>query len=212
MKARLAIALVCTLSPPVALGQESAYAPSRGMYFGVTTLHPDSDRQLARQEGHAGLLVGHTWRRSRHLAIDLSVLDTGQQANMPRVERSRTAFPSGRMDAHINITGIAVAAKLIYPLGKLEPYAGAGVGYYASEISSWGSFVHLFLPSDFAKRSDSDLGTHFMVGLDYAISPTARLSLEYRQLSLDANFGPEFGGKTKVGGGMTIVAIRSVFR
>jgi len=211
MKASLAIAL-CALSPALALGQESAFVPSRGMYFGVTSLRPDADRQLARQEGHTGLLVGHTWRRSRHLAIDLSVLDTGQQANMPRVERSRTAFPSGRMDAHINTTGIAVGAKLIYPIGALEPYVGAGVGYYASEISSWGTIVHLFLPSDFAKRSDSDVGTHVAIGLDYAISPTARLSLEYRQLFLDANFGPEFGGTTKVGGGMAIVAIRSVIR
>ena len=211
MKAMLAIAL-CALSPLVALGQEDAYAPSRGMYLGVTSLRPDADRRLARQDGHTGLLVGHTWRRSHHLAIDLSVLDTGQQANMPRVERSGAAGSGSRMDAHINTIGIALGAKLIYPIGKLEPYAGAGVGYYASEISSWGSIVHLFVPSDFAKRSDSDVGTHFTIGLDYAVSPAALLSLEFRQLSLDANFGPEFGGKTKVGGGMIIVAIRSVIR
>jgi opacity protein-like surface antigen len=211
MKAVLAIAL-CALSPLVALGQENAYAPSRGMSLGVTSLRPDADRRLAGQEGHTGLIVGHTWRRSRHVAIDLSVLDTGQQANMPRVERSGAATSGRRMDAHINITGIAVGAKLIYPIGKLEPYAGAGVGYYAAEISSWGSIVHLFLPSDFAKRSDSDVGTHLTLGVDYAVSPTALLSLEYRQLSLEANFGPEFGGKTKVGGGMIIVAIRSVMR
>ena len=203
---------VCLLLPAVALGQESAFVPSRGMYLGVTSFRPDADRQLARQEGHTGLLVGHTWRRSRHLAIDLSVLDTGQQANMPRVERFPSASSSGRVDAHINVTGIALGAKLIYPIGRFEPYAGAGVGYYASEISSWGTIVHLFLPSDFAKRSDSDVGTHVAIGLDYAISPTARLSLEYRRIALDANFGPEFGGKTKVGGGMTILAIRSVFR
>jgi opacity protein-like surface antigen len=211
MKAMLAIVL-CGLSPLVALGQESAYVPSRGMYLGVTSLRPDADRRLARQEGHTGLIVGHTWRRSRHLAIDLSVLDTGQQANMPRVERSRAAASGSRMDAHINITGIAVGAKLTYPIGNFEPYAGAGAGYYAAEISSWGSFVHLLLPSDFAKRSDSDVGTHWTLGVDYAISPTALLSLEYRRLSLEANFGPEFGGKTKLGGGMIIVAIRSVVR
>lgn len=211
MKPWLAMAL-CALFSAVAHGEETAYAPSRGMHFGVTSLSPDADRRLARQEGHAGLIVGPTWRRSRHLAIDLSVLDTGQQTNMPRVERSPTASPSGRMDAHINVTGIALGARLIYPIGKLEPYAGAGVGYYASEISSWGSIVHLFLPSDFAKRSDSDVGTHVIVGLDYAVSPTARISLEYRHLWLDANFGPEFGGTTKVGGGMAIVAIRSMLR
>lgn len=202
----------CLLFPAVALGQQSEYVPSRGMYFGVTSLRPDADRRLARQDGHTGLIVGHTWRRSRHLAIDLSVLDTGQQANMPKVERSRAAASGSRRDAQINVTGIALGAKLVYPVGKLEPYAGAGVGYYASEISSWGTIVHLFLPSDFAKRSDSDIGTHLTLGLDYAVSPAALLSLEYRQLSLEANFGPEFGGRTKVGGGMVIVAIRSVMR
>jgi opacity protein-like surface antigen len=211
MKLGLAMA-VCAFFPAVVLGQESAYAPSRAMYFGVTSMRPDADRQLTRQDGHGGLIAGHTWRRSRHLAIDLGVLDTGQQANMPRVERSRAASTGSRMDAHINTTGITLGAKLIYPIGKLEPYAGAGVGYYASEISSWGSLVHLFLPSDFAKRSDSDVGTHFMIGLDYAVSPAARLSLEYRQLALDANFGPEFGGNSKVGGGMVIITIRSVVR
>jgi opacity protein-like surface antigen len=211
MKALLAIAL-CALSPLVALGQESAYVPSRGMYLGVTSLRPDADRRLARQDGHTGFIVGHTWRRSRHLAIDLSVLDTGQRANMPRVERSGAAVSGRRMDAHINITGIALGAKLTYPIGKLEPYAGAGAGYYFADISSWGSIVHLFLPSDFAKRSDREVGTHLTLGADYAVSPTAQLSLEYRQLSLDANFGPEFGGKTKVGGEMVIIAIRSVMR
>ena len=209
MKLALAMA-VCAFFPAVVLGQESAYAPSRAMYFGVTSMHPDADRQLTRQDGHGGLIAGHIWRRSRHLAIDLSVLDTGQQANMPRVERSRAASTGSRMDAHINTTGIALGAKLIYPIGELEPYAGAGVGYYASEISSWGSVAHLFLPSDFAKRSDSDVGTHFMIGLDYAVSATSQLSLEYRQLSLDANFGPEFGGRAKVGGGLLVLGYRII--
>ena len=109
MKARLAIA-VCALSPLLALGDESAYVASRGMYLGVTSLRPDADRRLAGQDGHTGLIVGHTWRRSRHLAIDLSVLDTGQQANMPKVERSRAAASGSRMDAHINLTGIALGA------------------------------------------------------------------------------------------------------
>ena len=203
--------LLAALFPGAALAEDGADFRSRGVYVGVTSLRPDADRQLVRQEGHGGLIAGYTWRRSRHLAIDLSVLDTGQQANMPEVQRSGTGSNGRRMDAHINTTGIALGAKLIYPLGKLEPYAGAGVGYYASEISSWGPIVHLFLPSEFAKRSDSDVGTHFMVGADLAVSPSARLSLEYRRLALDANFGPEFGGTTKIGGGMVVVALRAVY-
>ena len=38
------------------------------------------------------------------------------------------------------------------------------------------------------------------------------LGLEYRWLALDANFGPEFGGRTKVGGGVVLIGYRGALR
>ena len=204
--------VVAGLVPSVALGQEGGDFPSRGAYLGVTAMRPDADPQLTGQDGHVALAAGMVWRRSRHLAIDLGVLDTGQKANMPRVERSRTAPAGARNDAHINVDGIFLGVRLFYPLWKLDPYVGGGVGYYASEVSNLGALAHFVLPPDFSKRHDNRIGTHYLVGIEVPLSETARLVVEYRKLMLDANFGPEFGGKTKVGGNMTIVALRSVFR
>jgi len=204
--------LAAALFPALAFGQEATDFRSRSVYAGMTVMHPDADPQLANQEGHAALIAGMTWRRSRHIGIDLAFFDTGQQANMPRVERSGLAPRGERDDAHINAMGVALGLNLFYPLGKLEPYVGAGLGYYRSEISNVGSIFHVVLPPDFAKRHDDRVGVHYLVGADVALSERTKLCVEYRRLALDANFGPEFGGKTKVGGGMVVVALRAVVR
>lgn len=203
-----ALALSCAaIASSAAIADDRSY-DGVSLHLGAGLMQPEADRQLADQEGHASFAAGVNWRRSRHLAFELGVLETGQRAEMPRVERSGTAPRGSRQEAHINASGIAAGAKLILPLGRLEPYVGAGLGYYACEISSYGTLGHLFLPSDFAKRHDSRVGTHYMAGVDLALSDATALELEYRRLNLEANFGPEFGGRTRIGGGLVMVAFR----
>jgi opacity protein-like surface antigen len=207
VKRVLATLVLAGLAAQPALGEEPGFPRTR-LHVGVTSMQPERDRQLAHQDGHVGLTAGVNWRRSRHLALELSLLETGQQAQMPRVERSGSAPPGSRQDAHINFDGLALGIRLICPIGKLEPYVGAGAGYYVAEISEFGSFSHLVLPSQLAKRQDNDVGTHYMVGVDYALSEATALELEYRRLNLEASFGPEFGGPTRIGGGIVTIAFR----
>lgn len=190
-----------------AIAGEPSYAGT-SLHLGVGVMQPEADGRLTDQDGHVSFAAGANWRRSRYLAVELIVLETGQSAEMPRVERSGTAPPGSRQRAHINASGIAAGAKLIYPLGRLEPYVGAGFGYYVCDISSYGTLGHLFLPSDFAKRHDSGVGTHYMAGVDLALSDATALELEYRRLDLEASFGPEFGGPTRIGGAIVMVAFR----
>jgi opacity protein-like surface antigen len=177
----------------------------RSAYIAIGRAQPQSDPQLSSQDGNWGFAAGMTWRHSRRVAFELDVLDTGQEAEMPAFEHPA---PGARQRAHINVDGIGVRIKLFYPVGKLEPFAGLGVGYYRSEISDLGAMSHLFLPSEFAKRSDRDVGVQYVAGFDYAVSPRSALGIEYRWLSLEANFGAEFGGTTRVGGGMLLVTYR----
>lgn len=211
MRRVLATLVLAGLAVQPARGEEPGF-PRTSLHVGVGSMQPEPDRQLTHQDGHVGFAAGVNWRRSRHLALELSLLESGQQAQMPRVERSGTAPPGSRQDAHINVDGLALGIKLIYPIGKLEPYVGAGAGYYVAEISEFGTFSHLVLPSQFAKRQDNAVGTHYMVGVGYALSEATALELEYRRLNLEASFGPEFGGPTRIGGGVATVAFRWMLR
>jgi opacity protein-like surface antigen len=199
---RAALVLLLLVAPQVALADD---AIPRSACVSIGRAQPQSDPQLSDQNGHWGFAAGMTWRYSRHVAFELDVVDTGQEAEMPAVDHPA---PGARQRAHINVDGIGARVRLIYPAGKLEPFVGLGVGFYHSEISDLGTLFHLVLPTDFAKRSDGNAGVQYVVGFDYAVSPTSALGLEYRWLSLEANFGPEFGGATKVGGGMLLITYR----
>lgn len=201
-------ALLAVLAPQALLAQEAAPATGRAPFIGAGVMHPEADRQLSKQDGHPSFVAGMTWRYSRHLAFELDFMDTGQEAEMPTVERSGLGTSGSRQREHINVDGIAGRMKLIYPAGKLEPYVGVGVGYYYAEISNLGTLTHLVLPSDFAKRTDKRAGGQLILGLDYKLAAGSTLGFEYRRLALDANFGPEFGGRTKVGGGMALLVYR----
>lgn len=205
---RIAAALVAMLGCTAALADDEQ-AWRRSVYFGLTTMQPQADRQLTEQDGHWSIAAGLQWRTSRHLAFDLAVIDTGQEAQMPQVERSGPGASGARQRENINVIGIAGTLKLLYPIGSFEPYAGAGVGLYGAEVSDYGALAHFILPSEFAKRRDSRAGFHYVLGMDYSLSPGAALGVEYRRLELEANFGPEFGGTTKIGGGIVVIAIRA---
>jgi opacity protein-like surface antigen len=200
MKWQLALALL--------LGAHAALADDaipRSAYIAVGRAQPQTDPQLSGQDGNWGFAAGMTWRYSRRVAFELDVLDTGQEAEMPAFEHPATG---ARQRAHIYVDGIGARIKFFYPAGRLEPFVGLGFGYYRSEISDLGTTSRLFLPSEFAKRSDREVGIQYVAGLDYVISPRSTLGLEYRWLSLEANFGPEFGGTTRVGGGMLLLTYR----
>jgi opacity protein-like surface antigen len=209
---KAAFVLSAALLVQSALADETPRSAARSLYIAAGAMQPQADPRLTDQDGHPAFTAGIEWRYSRHVAFALDLLDTGQQADMPALERSRPGTPGARQREHINIGGIALGIRLIYPYGKLEPYLAGGIGYYGSQISDYGTLSHLVLPSSFAKRSDSDAGSHFALGLEYALSPASGLRLEYRRLRLQADFGAEFGGPVKIGGGIALLAYRGALR
>ena len=205
---RTVLALAAALSANAALADDSPAAIPPSRYLGIGRAQPEADPQLTEQRGQWGFAAGATWRYSRHVAFELDVVETGQEADMPVVERSSAGEPGARFRSYINVTGVGGRVKLIYPADRLEPFVGLGIGYYVAEISEYGVPLTLFLPSEFTKRRDNGFGLQFVVGLEYVLSPTSTLGLEYRWLNLEADFGPEFGGPTRVGGGMLLIAHR----
>ena len=209
---KFAAAMLAMLAVLEARADELPTAMARGLYLGAGVMQPQSAPQLSAQDGHGALTAGLSWRYSRHIALELDVLDAGQAADMPQVERSRSGTPGVRQREHINIDGIGIGLHLIYPYGKLEPYVGGGVGYYASEVSDHGTVAHFVLPNEVAKRKDNGVGSYLALGVEYALSPTSALRLEYRWLQLEADFGAEFGGPVKIGGGTALLAFRGAVR
>jgi hypothetical protein len=64
----------------------------RGAYFGVSRLRPEADPQLSGQDGKWGFAVGFGRRYSRHVALELELLYTGQEAGMPALLRLEADF------------------------------------------------------------------------------------------------------------------------
>jgi opacity protein-like surface antigen len=206
---RFLVGVLTSLACLAAAADEDWAAQRRSAYIGISRLQPEADTQLSGQDAKWGFAAGINWRFTRHVALGLELLYTGQEADMPLLQESGSTSSAGRQRAHVYVYGLGGTLKLVYPVGKLQPYVGAGLGYYAAEISEFSSIPNFFLDSRFSERRDSGTGTHFALGLEYALSPTSALRFEYRWLSLQADFGPEFGGATKIGGGMPMLAFRA---
>jgi opacity protein-like surface antigen len=185
----------------------SSAAGAAELFLGIQTFHPQASPQLRLQDPHPGWAIGFGWRPWKHVALDLELVETGQEADMPDVSREG-AFVAGKRElAHVYSDGIAATVRFVYPIGSFAPYAGAGFGLYRSEVSKLGPSAHLILPPDFSKRSDDGTGTHAVLGIEYAASPQSIWCIEYRRLVLEADFGPGFG-PAKLGGASVRVAYR----
>lgn len=204
---RFLVGALSALACFAAAADEDWAAQRRSAYIGVSRLQPETDAQLSGQDGKWGFAGGVGWRFSRHVALELELLYTGQEADMPVLQSSGSTPAAGRQRAHVYVYGFGGTVRFLYPVGRLQPYAGVGLGYYAAEISEFGSIPNFFLNSSFSERRDHGTGTHFVLGFEYAFAPTSAWRFEYRWLRLDADFGPEFGGPTRIGGGMPMLAL-----
>ena len=188
-------------------------APERAgqKYFYVSSgsFSPDGNPQLRNPSGQYGLALGFGSRHSRNIAWEIEFFDSLQRVDTPSsIPPAFLTTTEGRAD--IDSYGLAGNVRLIYPLGRFEPYLGGGIGVYRTTLEIQRAFLGL-LSSDI-KKSDTDIGLQLLAGVEYHFGEKGNsVGLQYRKLKLDASFGPEVRGKVNVGGDFIFLTFRWSF-
>jgi len=176
-------------------------------HFAAGAVHPDSDSQLKNPSGQYALAVGGGFRQSKYFAWETEFVGFLQRFDTPAsVGPPLFGTISGR--STLDTEGLAGTAKLLYPHGSVEPYAGAGIGLYRTTLTITGQ--QFGLPAELSEDS-IDPGIHVVAGADFHLSERSSLAIELRKLWLDAGFGSGVTGTVKVGGSMLLAAYRRRF-
>jgi opacity protein-like surface antigen len=165
--------------------------------FAAGSFSTERSTALEHQGGRYGFAVGIGGRRSANFAWEFEFLQTEQRADTPPGLISSGLFFGTARKADISTFGFAGNVRLIYPLGGFEPYVGAGLGYFRTELTAMQSV--LGFPGE-VRRSDSGLGTQWLAGLQYRSATRYLWGLQFRKLDLEAQFGPDVPGRAKIGG------------
>lgn len=178
------------------------------IHFSAGSFSPDSNAQLPNANGHYGLALGFGSRYSRHVAWEVEFFNSDQAVDTPSIPIGFFTVLDQRAD--ISTVGLAGNVRFIYPLGRFEPYVGGGIGFYRTEMEISGSTFGL--PGSL-KKNDNGFGLQLLAGMEYYFGQRTQHSLgvQYRTLSLDADFGPEVAGKVNVGGDFWFLTYRRSF-
>lgn len=205
------VAALCIAGGAAAAEPEQSSAPDRVpdltgrhyFYIAGGWFNPQENAQLNDPNGHYGYAVGFGSRHSRHLAWEIELFGDHQGVDRPfSPPPSLFANPSSR--ASIETLGLAGDVRLLYPLGRFEPYVGVGLGLYRTELE----IAQGFLASS-VKRTDTGMGLQLLAGVEYVLGEGGGvLGLQYRRLKLDASLGPEIAGKVDVGGDFLLIVLR----
>lgn len=180
------------------------------VYGALASFSTERNSGLDNPSGRYGWSLAIGARRSRHWAWELEYLQTEQRADTPPGLLGGGPFVGTARQADISSFGLAGNLRLIYPLGRFEPYAGAGIGYFRTELTALQSVAFFPFPGE-VKRSDSGIGTQLLAGVQYQSAGGALWGFQYRRLDLDAQFGPEVPGTVKVGGTLRLFYLGRVF-
>jgi opacity protein-like surface antigen len=91
------------------------------------------------------------------------------------------AVPPG--ETKFKVVPITLTAKVLLPLGPVEPYGEFGIGGYITKFEVSGS------PSNFDGSTKGTFGLHAGGGLNFNITPTVFLGAEGRYLWAKPSFG-----------------------
>jgi opacity protein-like surface antigen len=210
-KTLVACIALASLGQMEAVAQTQADAQGRVgrvyMYFALGAFDPDSDAQLRNPSGQYAFVFGGGFRQSRYFAWEIEFLGFEQRFDTPAsVGPPLFGTISGR--STLATEGFAGTAKLLYPSGRVEPYAGAGIGIYRTTLTITGQ--QFGFPAELSEDS-VDPAIHVVAGLDLHLSERSTLTIEGRKLWLDAGFSPVLTGTVKVGGAMLLAAYRFRF-
>jgi opacity protein-like surface antigen len=165
---------------------------------------------LDHASGRYAWAVAIGGRRSPHWAWEVEYLEIEQRADTPPGLRGSSPFVGTAPQADISSAGVAGNVRFIYPLGSFAPYAGAGIGYFRTELTSLQTVAFFPFPSE-VKRSDSGIGTQLLVGVQYQSAARTLWGFQYRRLDLAAKFGPDVPGTVKVGGTLRLFHLGRAF-
>ncbi|HKU46178.1 MAG TPA: outer membrane beta-barrel protein [Burkholderiales bacterium] len=183
---------------------QSDLPPSYNLYLGAGSFKP-SDDAVAR-DGLFNLDFGFGGRYSRHLAWEVGWVYYYQDTNTPAALGIQGL---GSDKGSLTGSGFGGLVKLVQPVGSADFYVGAGLGYYASELSA-STINPLTFQIRSVDRRDKGWGTQYVAGMDLRASPRFTLGIQYRRVVLDADFGPGIGTIDN-GGGMWQLLFRSTF-
>ncbi len=208
------IAVLCIAGGAIAAEPETPTAPDRVpdmtgrsyFYLSAGAFNPHENSQLRDPNGHYGFALGFGSRHSRHFAWDIEFFGAEQRVDRPFTPPP-TLIATSASRASIETLGLAGNVRLLYPLGRFEPYVGAGIGLYRTELEIAQGFF--FNP---VTRSDTGMGLQLLAGVEYLFGEGGgALGIQYRRLKLDANLGPEIVGNVDVGGDFVFIVFRVSF-
>lgn len=215
--ASLIFAVLMTLTGvSAARAEPEVFAPERVgsiyWYLGGGAYHPESNAQLSNQEGRFGIVAGLGYRYSRWLAWEAGLLDGYQKMDTPPgiLPAGYGTLFQGTVDpqASLSTSGVTVTARFIYPLGRLEPYAGGGIGIYKIELRATGQ--QLGFPTE-ASYGATELGWHMLAGADVHLTEKTSLGVEFRRCKVSADLGSVVPGRVEAGGDFISLMLRGHF-
>jgi opacity protein-like surface antigen len=203
--AKVVLAVIFGLLSSGAWAQPETAKKPWSFGFGAGSFVPqDGTGQLRNQSGQYSLAFDASFRRSRYLSFGFDIFANDQRIDTPSTV---TAPIFGTVDdrAHIAGGGFSAVAKLGLPVGRLEPYVGAGIGLYFNSMIVTGSV--LGLPAR-AEEKDTGIGEQLLAGMSFRTSDEWLLGFEYRRTFLKAEFGPLTHGEVDLGGNSYLLTMR----
>ena len=91
------------------------------------------------------------------------------------------------------------------PMDRIEPYVGAGGGVFYSTLNVTGNLLGTTANLD---ETDTSLGSVLLAGVNYQMWQNWALGVEYRRVSVKANFGSVIPGDVEVGGNSVMATLR----
>jgi len=207
---RLWIALVLMASwscVGAAEGQPTADPGTKGPWlfsFGLGGFAPSASEELKNQSGQYSAMMGGEYRYSKNLSFDVDLWAADQRVDTP----SNVVAPFfGTVDGRSTIStgAISVVAKLVWPIGRFEPYVGAGGGLFFSKLYITGSVFGV--PASH-EETDTSLGGLLLGGVDFWVAQNWAVGAEFRHVSVKANFGGVIPGDVNVGGNSVMATLR----
>lgn len=159
--------------------------------------------QLSGQDAGGAIFFSGGYRASRNVALEADFLGWNQDFLTPS-SISPGILSSAGARTDLESSGIGAVIKFIAPLRTVDLYGGAGMGYYAVNLSVSGN-------GGGVDETERELGYQLLFGADVYVSRKISLGLEYRWLELETNFEPYISGKIDAGGQFLMVNIRGHF-